>query len=132
MHKITNVDEIARTGTCSVCGLVSVNVRTKRGDRIYWRCAEKDRDNSRRLMGAHGLTMDESRARNSGKVCEFCGNGPTVTDHDHKTGRLRGNLCRSCNLSLGHIEANLHRLAVILAYLKHHSSHHSSFRLRGR
>jgi hypothetical protein len=34
-------------------------------------------------------------------VCPLCGRGPTHLDHDHATGRIRGWLCRSCNLALG-------------------------------
>lgn len=35
--------------------------------------------------------------------CAVCGSssGPLVIDHDHDTGKVRGLLCRSCNVSEG-------------------------------
>lgn len=41
--------------------------------------------------------------------CEICGkkfyfDSDKVIDHDHKTGEIRGIVCRSCNLRLGIIE----------------------------
>lgn len=37
-------------------------------------------------------------------ICEICGEKATVTDHDHATGRVRGRLCQSCNVTLGRLE----------------------------
>jgi hypothetical protein len=48
-------------------------------------------------------------------ACAICrttkpdGVGGFVVDHDHKTGAIRGLLCHSCNLMLGHIEAYARR-----------------------
>lgn len=42
-----------------------------------------------------------------GNRCDICrkeNKRAMAIDHDHKTGRVRGLLCDSCNLSLGHIE----------------------------
>lgn len=43
--------------------------------------------------------------------CELCLREPRVPclDHNHKTGAIRGVLCRGCNAMLGHLENNAPR-----------------------
>jgi len=63
-----------------------------------------------------------------GNCCAICRtNTPTGagakyghwhTDHDHATGKLRGLLCSSCNLLLGHAEDNPARLRAAANYLE--------------
>jgi hypothetical protein len=38
-------------------------------------------------------------------------------DHDHKTGRVRGLLCRDCNTSLGKLGDDVEGIRRVLAYL---------------
>lgn len=52
--------------------------------------------------------------------CATCGNTSVqslAVDHDHKTGRIRGLLCRKCNLALGMINDNISILTHMIAYL---------------
>lgn len=53
--------------------------------------------------------------------CAICGVEETkryhALDHDHKTGRLRGILCHSCNVGLGHFKDDPALLAKAIAYL---------------
>lgn len=55
-------------------------------------------------------------------VCAICDDPLTpetrMFDHDHATGRLRGILCRHCNLMLGHARDDWSRLAAAIVYLK--------------
>jgi hypothetical protein len=56
--------------------------------------------------------------------CAICSEplvpGPkTHLDHDHKTGQIRGFLCRPCNLGLGFLRDSPERLARALDYLVH-------------
>jgi hypothetical protein len=41
-----------------------------------------------------------------------------VIDHDHKTGKVRGILCRRCNLLVAYLENNPKILPSVLDYLK--------------
>jgi len=38
-------------------------------------------------------------------------------DHDHKTGKIRGLLCKSCNIALGEVGDNIHTLKNMIEYL---------------
>ena len=39
-------------------------------------------------------------------------------DHCHKTGKIRGLLCASCNTTIGHMEDDTHRLRKAINYLE--------------
>lgn len=39
-------------------------------------------------------------------------------DHDHETGKVRGLLCRRCNVTLGVIEKNRERIMLLEKYLR--------------
>ena len=50
--------------------------------------------------------------------CVICGDtGPLVVDHDHKTGQIRGILCKHCNRGLGHFRDNPELLEFARMYL---------------
>jgi len=78
-----------------------------------------------RLKRVYGITQDQFNEMLSaqGGLCKICRNEfnemlrPCV-DHCHKTGRVRGLLCRKCNLILGQIEKNNIEIALISQYLK--------------
>jgi hypothetical protein len=73
----------------------------------------------------YGLSADEyaglkTRFKN---VCGICGASPPLNhnlqvDHCHITGRVRGLLCRSCNLGLGKLGDSVEGVERALAYLK--------------
>jgi len=54
-------------------------------------------------------------------VCAICFDPPTVrplsVDHDHKTGKARGLLCKRCNLGLGLFLDSQSRLEAAADYL---------------
>jgi hypothetical protein len=57
-----------------------------------------------------------------GKVCAICRRATGATrklsvDHDHKTGLVRGLLCRPCNDLLGHLRDDVATAQRIAAYL---------------
>lgn len=53
------------------------------------------------------------------KQCEICGSMGTICfDHDHKTDKPRGWICRRCNLALGLVKDNIETLKEMVNYLK--------------
>ena len=61
--------------------------------------------------------------------CECCGveltqgnkgSNKLVIDHDHSTGKIRGVICHSCNVALGHAKDSIDVLGYLLAYLRNH------------
>lgn len=51
-------------------------------------------------------------------LCAICYEEPaTHVDHDHVTGEVRGILCRSCNLGIGHLRDDVELLRAAIEYL---------------
>ena len=64
----------------------------------------------------------EAIARSQNFRCAICGNpGKLFIDHDHVTGKVRGMLCRKCNIGLGHFGDSASFLASASTYLRRHS-----------
>ena len=127
---------------CSKCGQEKLankfgRKKTTRDGLQCWckRCcsdADKCRDRyyrARDLMRSYGMTIDEydELHQKQGGVCAICGEKETYknqrgvtrlsVDHDHKTGKIRGLLCRGCNIFLGHLEKNGSLLPSAIDYL---------------
>lgn len=85
----------------------------------------KDNPTARRrqTLKRYGLSLGEyeKMAEAQGFRCAICDCEATLcVDHDHDSGRIRGLLCRNCNLRLG-LAANPAVLSVReLAYLRRH------------
>ncbi len=91
--------------------------------------AEKTiRDN---LKAQHSMTLEEYNmllAAQENK-CAICKQPETAkdrlgnlqrlsVDHDHKTGKIRGLLCRHCNYALGRLDDDIGRVRALLTYLE--------------
>lgn len=94
--------------------------------RVCIRCfAEKER--KRWLKALYNMTLDDFESlvvvqNFACKVCRrrFDPEAPELTpcvDHNHESGKVRGLLCRRCNLALGHFEDNPERLMAAIDYL---------------
>lgn len=75
------------------------------------------------LKRAYGITVEQYDAmlkKQKGR-CAICRRKPVYklsVDHCHKTGRVRGLLCRPCNNALGNIEDRIKTAEAIVAYLR--------------
>lgn len=95
------------------------------------RKVDPDRFRSYDLKKNFGITLEEKNAMAAAQNhrCAACGTtkpggqyNKWATDHDHKTGKTRGLLCTSCNLTLGNANEDIHRLVTLTAYLVRHQS----------
>jgi hypothetical protein len=84
--------------------------------------------NGRKIMLKHyyGMTLADYDAlleRQNG-VCAICestdSDRPLYVDHCHVRNKVRGLLCRSCNLGLGNFKDDPQRLRAATAYLEFH------------
>ncbi len=70
----------------------------------------------KRIRTKHLADYRAALLAHQGGICILCQveipEGKDVLDHNHKTGRIRGVLHRSCNALLGHIENNYKRFGM--------------------
>ena len=76
----------------------------------------------------------QSQCRGGGRkgICEICGNetDKIVIDHDHRTDKIRGYLCNSCNQLLGFARDNSNILHRAAKYLKRDTSKNPEYKER--
>ena len=82
------------------------------------------------LKRKYGLTFAEfdKMLTEQNESCEICKSSVAggksnrfMVDHDHKTGRVRGLLCKSCNIALGEVNDDLTTLKNMINYLSKHT-----------
>lgn len=83
-----------------------------------------------RLKQDHGITLDEYErmVADQGGVCKICRRPPRGgrthhdqmlhVDHDHSSGRVRGLLCRQCNVAIGFLDEDVEIIASAIHYLR--------------
>lgn len=115
VHKISNVDREKLTADCANCGK-DTPVRMKAGKP---RCRIANREEKRRYgKGSHGLTWEQADEFKQNASCAICGNTENLhVDHCHTFGHVRGVLCRSCNLGIGHFRDKPELLTRASEYL---------------
>ena len=93
---------------------------------INWRMANKSRIKNSTQKKLYGISLDERDVMftRQGYACAACGStSPGTkkgwhTDHCHKTKKVRGILCQSCNIALGYINDSIPRLKLLISYLE--------------
>jgi hypothetical protein len=86
------------------------------------RAREKQKSQERHLKRAYGITLLEynEMVRETGGKCEIC-LSPTpklFVDHNHKTNKVRGLLCKRCNFLVGYLEVHPAIRTAAEAYIK--------------
>lgn len=117
-YKNKNYRKDGRDISCKVCRrqqareyrdnnleVVKARNREYSRKRYGWKPAQSGKTNRERTLAKYGLTVEDyeemySRLNGTCPICdkEF---DRLVVDHDHKTGNVRGLICRACNRGLG-------------------------------
>lgn len=78
-----------------------------------------------RFYRDYGLTYAEYGriCEEQNSLCKICGKAnlsgkKLSTDHNHKTGKVRGLLCSKCNLGIGLFHDDINILKLVIEYLK--------------
>lgn len=128
---------------CSICRNWKSNCESKRREQNkerakQWRLknVERSRENSKKYqrnnpkqllkwqLKKYNLTVEEFEKL--GNKCFICRNNPggmqnskkrLSVDHNHTSGKVRGALCGSCNVGLGHFKHNIKLLKKAVNYL---------------
>lgn len=112
--------------TCSRCGAVGDFHKFSKicGYFICQDCVKisRRRTKFKALHKKYGLTESDYQemVRAQASACKICGAVPQrglFIDHDHKTGKVRGLLCSTCNLGLGSFKDDPKVLRSAITYL---------------
>jgi hypothetical protein len=88
--------------------------------KAYYEAYYKDKKKACDLKRRYGLNADEYNNLLS-KGCEVCGSFEKLcVDHCHETGKVRGCLCNSCNVALGHMKDDPKLVQQLLNYIEVH------------
>ena len=126
---------MSETKTCKKCNQTLPLTEFKKTWNGYlmrscWKCARRSRSDQN-LRLTFGISRDDFDAMYSEQngCCAICqtpepsGRYDTFNvDHDHDTGKVRGLLCRKCNMSLGGFGDNISTLQKAIDYLKSHET----------
>ena len=99
---------------CPHCHAAAKRMRRVRG--LESSSSKKWKSKETRLYGLSVTRYEEMKA---GGRCEVCGDHVQrrCVDHSHRSGKVRGSVCRHCNLMLGFARDDPARLSRGAAYL---------------
>lgn len=107
---------------CKECAKAKARERhAKFKDDPTFKRKQKDKE----LRWRYGITLEQrvSMLEGQGYQCDICFveiDDRAHTDHDHKTGKVRGILCTNCNRALGHFQEDTDILQAAMDYLERH------------
>lgn len=90
-----------------------------------WRAANPEKRRAQNLRQNYGLSAEAfaSLVRAQGNRCAICGTRePTCVDHCHSTLRVRGVLCRPCNVGIGQFRDDAKLLLAAARYVEEHAN----------
>ena len=72
-----------------------------------------------KLSVRYGITTEEFNrlVASQNEKCAICDLAPAYIDHNHETGKVRGILCKDCNLMLGYAKDDVKILGNAIKYL---------------
>lgn len=88
-----------------------------------YRLKNKKKLLNQRYLKNYGITTDEKMnlLKQQKGCCEICKNKVNMVsghiDHNYKTGKVRGILCKKCNTAIGLFKDNLNNLKKAIEYL---------------
>ena len=107
-----------------------VNKNPEKRRAAYLKYYEREKANirDRQIRRLFGITLEEYNERliAQNNTCALCGGGPDAKgkmfaiDHDHKTGKIRGLLCRGCNVGMGNLKDDPELLEKAARYIRKH------------
>jgi len=104
---------------CNTCRRTEEAERYKKFPEIQIKMKERSKIYS--LNKSYGLTLEDVQHRKVQQNfrCAICKHEKNLcVDHDHKSGRNRGMLCKSCNFGIGYFHDNVDNLIHAIEYLK--------------
>lgn len=90
----------------------------------FWYEENKDKARNSQLIRHFGITLEEYNEllKKQNNVCAICGSSSGEksfsVDHDHITGKVRGLLCRGCNVGIGNLKDDPELLEKAIIYIK--------------
>lgn len=107
-----------------------IKERDKKRKRIYNAKPEVKERLKEKNLKQYGLSLDsyEEMLKKQDFKCKICNKqnkSVLAVDHDHKTGRIRGLLCFSCNVILGNAKDDEKILLKSIEYLRNSNEYKS-------
>lgn len=99
-------------------------------DGLTYQCKKctSDRHRQNWLLRSYGISEPDYKSllESQGGVCKICGKECSTgrnlaVDHCHKTGKVRGLLCKKCNVSIGAFGDDIEVMSKAIEYLKQHA-----------
>ena len=131
-EKWFNKNRSTKDGLCWECKKCRKKYRKKtkhiikKYNRVRYRTHNGFNYSQKNRWKRYGITPDDYNRMfgEQNGVCAICGthqselNRSLDVDHDHKTGKVRGLLCRNCNIGLGNFQDSKDLLLRTIEYLK--------------
>lgn len=87
-------------------------------DKTCRACRDRRRAEQKYHLSSAEFDAFEDRLTGHCRICDRTSETALHIDHDHATGKVRGLLCRHCNLMLGHARDDIRVLARAIDYLQ--------------